>query len=1126
MTSAIALSRPPTAARALASLFLAVSLLVTLLPPVQAQEEPMTVTRHAGASRTETAAQVSLLAYPEGADTVVIARADAYGDALAGAPLAAVLDAPVLLSNTDAMDQFTEGEIQRLAPTTAVVLGDLSDAVTDTIEGLGVTVERIRGTDAWTTYAAIADAVVAESGTTQALLVEGMHPDDARGWPDALTASAWAATEQMPVLMTEVDAFPAATGEAITRNGITQVTVVGGEAAVSADVAAEADELTSEEIDRVAGDGRYDTGVAVAREGLDEFGYTSRIWVASGRSWPDALVAGPAVAKMGGVLVLTDPASMEHSPATLTFINGQRGWAANAHLVGGTAVISEDVAATVETGELPGAESEETDPGATPVASLDRPPAVPARNTAPPISAATPWSDPATWGGTVPAAGDVVTIPRDRAVLLDVDPPALEGIQIDGLLVADDIDMTIEVEWITVTGRLALGTEEAPLTSDVTVILDPQPGDDILGAGEGPIAVQGGTLDIHGQSPTHTWTRLAATAGAGTTQIQLEEAPGWSVGDRIVIAATSLNFEEAEERIVTAIDGTTVTLDRPLEHIHWGQAEQVGGETVEQFAEVGSLSRNIVVTSTPEAREQQRGGHVQIFHGSVGRISGAEFTGLGQVGELARYPIHFHMMDSASGSYIHGAAVHHSFNRCVTVHGTHHVDLQETIGYDTIGHCFFFEDGVETGNTFHCNLGLTTRAPEEGLALLESDLTPATYWISNPSNHFTENVAAGSESAGFWYDLPEAPTGDSEGVELDIRSLPFGTFDGNVAHSSDDDGFKNGVGIFVEDYFPPEPAIMTGNTSYKNGSFGAWIEGTELHDTMLSGNGIGFLGLRAALRDSTVVGSTLNDSGDVPWRLTGVGFYHQRSEISDVQFINFGQRPRDWMRQGLAMEFIANDRNEISVVTGASFLNANRLQITRPDDPEDGPDNRSAAIRDADGSISGAPAVLASNHPLVYEPSCTWREEFGAHACAPQNRLAWLKIVDMNGGISGATLTRSDGFSAAFGDPDPGETAEGDVLMDRAYAVSSATPHSGHLEIILSGREEGFVDLEIPWPHAEAHAYDGWGRWHEISADANFSFDGSVIRLRHNLDDFEEDGRYQRIEVCAAEFCGNDGPGG
>ena len=261
----------------------------------------MTVSRHAGGSRTETATVVSQLSHPDGAGTVVLARADSYGDALAGAPLAAVLDAPVLLTNTDAMDQFTTAEIERLSPETVVVLGDIDDSVVAAVSDLGVATERIQGSDAWTTYAAIADAVIARSGATSALLVEGMHADDARGWPDALTASAWAATEQIPVLMTEVDALPTATAEAITRNQITTLTVVGGEAAVSTDVSATADGLTADEIVRVAGAGRYDTGgVSRAGRAWTSSGYTSAVWVASGRSWPDALVAGPAVAKLGG----------------------------------------------------------------------------------------------------------------------------------------------------------------------------------------------------------------------------------------------------------------------------------------------------------------------------------------------------------------------------------------------------------------------------------------------------------------------------------------------------------------------------------------------------------------------------------------------------------------------------------------------------------------------------------------------------------------------------------------------------------------------------------------------------------------------------------------------------------
>ena len=36
--------------------------------------------------------------------------------------------------------------------------------------------------------------------------------------------------------------------------------------------------------------------------------------------------------------------------------------------------------------------------------------------------------------------------------------------------------------------------------------------------------------------------------------------------------------------------------------------------------------------------------------------------------------------------------------------------VKDTIGYDTLGHCFFLEDGTEQRNTFYHNLGLLTRS--------------------------------------------------------------------------------------------------------------------------------------------------------------------------------------------------------------------------------------------------------------------------------------------------------------------------------------------------------------------------------------------------------------------------------
>jgi putative cell wall-binding protein len=1093
-------------------------------PGPAAAQAPLVVVRHAGASRTATAAAVADHAHPDGAATAILARADAYGDALAAAPLAAALQAPVLLTGPVSLDPAAADALARLGVTDVVAVGALDDLVLTALADRGLAVRRVRGEDAWGTYAAVAREVVALTGATSGIVVEGVNPDPARGWPDALTASAWAAATGQPILLTSADALPDAT--AAVLDDLQVATIVGGTAAVGAAVAARIHELTGVAPGRVAGEDRYATAVAVAQRmpgGTDP----AAVWLASGRAWPDALVAGPAVAAGGGVLLLSDPATMAASPATLTHLAALRPGAPVVHLVGGTAALADAIAHTAATGDLPAGPAPDDDhvvPGAD-----QRPPPVPARNSAPPISAAVPWSDPATWGGRLPQAGEVVTIPADRAVLLDVDPPALAGLRIQGTLVAADRDLTLRAGWILVTGHLALGTEGQPLTRRVTVELDPAvPGHQATGAGDGALAVQGGTLDLHGTTPVETWTRLATSATAGSSTLQLQQAPGWQVGERIVIASTTTDVDQAEERTVAAVDGARVTLDQPLAHTHWGQTDRVGGVDVAMHAEVASLSRNLRITSTPAAIAARRGGHVMAFEGSVARISGTELVGLGQQGEVARYPVHFHLAGNVSGSYVRGAAIHHTFNRCLTIHGSHYVDVAETVGYESTGHCFFFEDGVETGSTLHCNLGLSTRAPAEGLAILESDLTPATYWITNPTNHLSRNVAAGSDAHGFWFDLPEAPTGLSAGTELDIRHLPLGTFDDNLAHTGAG-GWKDDVGIFVEDHHPPTTSVMRRNSAYGFKGFGAWVEGAELHGGVLAGNGIGFLGQRAALVDAAVVGDTPSGVGAELWRQTGVGFYHDRGDVRGVTFAAFGAARHSWQLPRFAMEVISDEHNVVSEVSGVRFVDAQRLRVVQPAD-EEGPDLRAHAIRDVDGSVSGAPALLASAHPLLHDAACSWREDLRANACPVAYDRVWLRILDLGGvPLSGVTLTREDGVAAPLDGPRWADEASGDILLDRAYSVAAPAAHTGHLELILYGQVAGHVDLAIPWPFPAAHVYDGWGRWHEVAAGdpatGGWRLADGVLHVRHALRDLADRGTWQRMELCALPYCGNAGPG-
>ncbi|MBW3577621.1 MAG: cell wall-binding repeat-containing protein [Actinobacteria bacterium] len=79
------------------------------------------VARHAGAKRIATAIEVSKDGFPT-ADTVVLATAGDFPDALSDAPLAASLGASVLLTAQSALVDEVAAEIRRLNSHTIVVL--------------------------------------------------------------------------------------------------------------------------------------------------------------------------------------------------------------------------------------------------------------------------------------------------------------------------------------------------------------------------------------------------------------------------------------------------------------------------------------------------------------------------------------------------------------------------------------------------------------------------------------------------------------------------------------------------------------------------------------------------------------------------------------------------------------------------------------------------------------------------------------------------------------------------------------------------------------------------------------------------------------------------------------------
>lgn len=140
-------------------------------------------------------------------------------------------------------------------------------------------------------------------------------------YPDALAATYAAGLERAPILLAQTTELPVATASALEGLTPERILLIGGPAAVNADV--EAELATYAEVTRVAGSNRDETALEVARlgdadgDGALDNGATTAI-VASSSDFVGAVVAGPVSAAAGWPLILTNAEQL--SPAASTAI--------------------------------------------------------------------------------------------------------------------------------------------------------------------------------------------------------------------------------------------------------------------------------------------------------------------------------------------------------------------------------------------------------------------------------------------------------------------------------------------------------------------------------------------------------------------------------------------------------------------------------------------------------------------------------------------------------------------------------------------------------------------------------------------------------------------------------------
>jgi len=342
-----------------------------------------------------------------------------------------------------------------------------------------------------------------------------------------------------------------------------------------------------------------------------------------------------------------------------------------------------------------------------------------------------------------------------------------------------------------------------------------------------------------------SWVRLSGSLKPGASKLVVEGVVDWQNGDDIVITSTDYLPSHAERLIVngtpTASGGKSTvefTNANPnvtgLQWPHNGDKFDLSKKSHPQIvrlglnissadtrASVGLLSHNIRIVSegdtAPTAPQYATtfppeptdgsvgyffGGHTIVRQGFLSyQVQGVEFYQLGQGGAIMHYPVHFHMARQTRAvsateptTFVKDSSVWDSMTRWMVIHATQGVRLARNVGYESIGHGYYLEDGTETGNQLYANLGVLARAAvanKENLRQVPGILTatdktctahdatcvigydqfpyyldsnhPAVFWIMNGMNDFQYNMAAGASTCGTCYWLvPGAISGLSQ----------------------------------------------------------------------------------------------------------------------------------------------------------------------------------------------------------------------------------------------------------------------------------------------------------------------------------------------------------------------------
>jgi hypothetical protein len=521
------------------------------------------------------------------------------------------------------------------------------------------------------------------------------------------------------------------------------------------------------------------------------------------------------------------------------------------------------------------------------------------------------WSDPEIWStGRVPQAGESVTVAKGHNVIYDVRSQAILGeIMVEGTLYFDrDVDTQLYVNdhiMVSDGGFLNMGTPgdhlPAAVKAEVRFVLSQTQADAYHGGQHfhppdiGLWVMSGGRWDVHGAPLLRTWSKLAQDGVAGSKTLVVENnVSDWYVGGVVVVTSTRnpteyfiresdqrelrRQFSEHEIHVIAGLspteDGRTIIeLESPLAFGHSGTSPFQG--------EVALLTRNVRVLTEITGKEEsayedvreRAFAHTMYMMGAQGNLEYVEFYRMGHYGKLGRYPIHHHMMEDTSyGMVVRGTSGWQNGFRCVNLHISHGVLVEDNVCYNSSSTAYFVEQddqGVNRDHVFVHNLAIDTlpkHFEDRNNSAVHGEYgRVSSFWpgAGTANEVHLGNVVAGGvgsvDASGFHF--PE------EGNTLDRGgTLPF-TFVANEVHSLENHGIFSWQNTGVEREIVEAKLWRNGTSGIDWGAYGASFRFFNAELLENGEYGVAAHSIGTFLQDSTITGSTADGSS------TDIGYY-------------------------------------------------------------------------------------------------------------------------------------------------------------------------------------------------------------------------------------------------------------